>query len=212
MSINVQEVVERLIGPTNPVGCSTTDATRLANLRAMITLTLGLVDELQSAARLNLPSREHSVQAVGKAADDAITSIRESIAGEPQCGGPKEACLVPGCTECGTPAMTGALTSIGKERQRQQQVERWTPEDDDGYVSGELALAAACYAERSLAHDNLSSAEQSRLQVPSMWPWHVLWWKPTNRRRDLVKAGALILAEIERLDRMEAMTPAREHA
>jgi hypothetical protein len=27
------------------------------------------------------------------------------------------------------------------------------------------------------------------------------WWKPTNRRRDLVKAGALILAEIERLDR-----------
>ena len=27
------------------------------------------------------------------------------------------------------------------------------------------------------------------------------WWKPTDCRRDLVKAGALILAEIERLDR-----------
>lgn len=29
------------------------------------------------------------------------------------------------------------------------------------------------------------------------------WWKPTNRRRDLVKAAALILAEIERLDRKD---------
>ena len=27
------------------------------------------------------------------------------------------------------------------------------------------------------------------------------WFKPTTPRRDLVKAGALIIAEIERLDR-----------
>jgi len=33
------------------------------------------------------------------------------------------------------------------------------------------------------------------------WPWAEKWWKPKNERRDLVKAAALILAEIERLDR-----------
>lgn len=44
-----------------------------------------------------------------------------------------------------------------------------------------------------------------------VWPWDESWWKPTNRRRDLVKAGALILAEIERLDRAEAPKPALAH-
>lgn len=38
------------------------------------------------------------------------------------------------------------------------------------------------------------------------WPWNGRWWKPTNRRRDLIKAGALIVAEIERLDRAEPRT------
>jgi hypothetical protein len=33
------------------------------------------------------------------------------------------------------------------------------------------------------------------------WPWDLKWWKPTTPRRDLVKAAALIVAEIERLDR-----------
>lgn len=37
-----------------------------------------------------------------------------------------------------------------------------------------------------------------------VWPWDESWWKPTTPRRDLVKAAALILAEIERLDRMAA--------
>jgi hypothetical protein len=33
------------------------------------------------------------------------------------------------------------------------------------------------------------------------WPWAAEWYKPTDRRRDLVKAASLLLAEIERLDR-----------
>jgi hypothetical protein len=37
------------------------------------------------------------------------------------------------------------------------------------------------------------------------WPWDKGWWKPTpdNRIRELEKAGALIAAEIDRLQRME---------
>lgn len=43
--------------------------------------------------------------------------------------------------------------------------------------------------------------------IPRQWPftWWLDWWKPTTYRRDLVKAGALILAEIERLDRREGV-------
>ena len=39
--------------------------------------------------------------------------------------------------------------------------------------------------------------------IGELWPWLSSWWKPSTNRRDLVKAGALILAEIERLDRAE---------
>lgn len=39
--------------------------------------------------------------------------------------------------------------------------------------------------------------------VPPTWPWGAEWWKPKEPRRDLVRAGALIIAEIERLDRRE---------
>lgn len=37
-----------------------------------------------------------------------------------------------------------------------------------------------------------------------IWPWDEHWWKSTTRRRDLVKAGALVAAEIERIDRLNA--------
>jgi len=37
--------------------------------------------------------------------------------------------------------------------------------------------------------------------VPPIWPWEKSWWKPTpnDRVKELVKAGALIAAEIDRL-------------
>jgi hypothetical protein len=46
-----------------------------------------------------------------------------------------------------------------------------------------------------LQGDSLSTS------TPTDWPWPESWWKPTGDRRNLVKAGALILAEIERIDR-----------
>lgn len=36
------------------------------------------------------------------------------------------------------------------------------------------------------------------------WPWEAHWWKCSHPRRALVKAAALILAEIERYDRKMA--------
>ena len=98
-----------------------------------------------------------------------------------------------------------ALKDIEDERARQQLVEGWTPEHDDTHVNGEMALAASVYSE--VASD-VSTHKYGRSlaaagQAPFDWPWDPSWFKPTDPRRDLVKAGALIVAEIERLDRAE---------
>lgn len=85
-----------------------------------------------------------------------------------------------------------ALLAIKAERRRQVDVEGWTPEHDDEHSKGELAQAAACYAD---------DPRQFNTAAPPDWPWSQEWWKPGDRRRNLVKAGALIVAEIERLDR-----------
>lgn len=91
-------------------------------------------------------------------------------------------------------AATMAVRDVLAERQRQFSVEGWTPEHDDQQNEEEMAIAAACYAESAAGFYHPGTA-------PETWPWLSSWWKPLTPRRDLVKAAALILAEIERLDR-----------
>ena len=97
------------------------------------------------------------------------------------------------------------LREIDAERERQIVSEGWTPEHDDGHDRGELARAAGCYA----LHAGLPErAQVAAGYAPSdWWPWDTAWWKPKDRRRDLVRAAALIVAEIERLDRAAAPKP-----
>lgn len=89
---------------------------------------------------------------------------------------------------------TPALRDVAAERQRQITDEGWAPDHDDEHVNGQLAAAAACYA---------LFANTQFVTTPAPWPWSLNWWKQSGQRRDLVKAGALILAEIERIDRQE---------
>lgn len=79
---------------------------------------------------------------------------------------------------------------IAKERQRQIESEGYTPERDDRYKSEELLDAAMQYIGAGLI---------------DCWPFGEDEYKPhdTDRARDLVKAGALIAAEIDRLKRLE---------
>lgn len=96
---------------------------------------------------------------------------------------------------------TQAALDVLSERKRQIEVEGWTPEHDDEHAAGELALAASCYA--SIA----GRPEDVRVNFPAgrpqgRWPWDPSWFKPKGPREDLIRAGALILAEIERLDRL----------
>jgi hypothetical protein len=102
-------------------------------------------------------------------------------------------------SEPGTPVVSGA-EMIAAERKRQIKDEKWSPWHDDTHLDGELANAAATYA---------MTPELRALTNPWPWPWDDKWWKPSGDRiRDLVKAGALIAAEIDRLQRRHrTMTP-----
>lgn len=98
-----------------------------------------------------------------------------------------------------------ALADIEEERWRQMKAEGWTHEHDDKHDNGQLGRAAVCYAMSGSKPFYTTLSEP-----PAWWPWTKFWWKPTDRRRDLVKAGALIVAEIERLDRINDATARKE--
>jgi len=99
------------------------------------------------------------------------------------------------------------LDEIAGERRRQIEVEGWTPAHDDQQYRGELAMAAAAYAYAAGVEDMKRAPYVGGRLAPRGWPWAFEWWKPTDRRRDLIKAAALIVAEIERLDRAAQETP-----
>ncbi|WP_368768350.1 ead/Ea22-like family protein [Klebsiella michiganensis] len=122
----------------------------------------------------DLPPLEHENVHYADAAEMEIAALRQRIA------------------ELESRTVTAAAADVLAERQRQVTAEGWTAERDDGYQNSELADAAACYA---------IHAHNQGFSTPAHWPWSQDWWKQTSPRRDLVKAGALILAEIERLDR-----------
>lgn len=106
-----------------------------------------------------------------------------------------------------TETLTQAASDVLAERRRQIEIERWTTEHDDRHGHGALSFAGAAYAIHASSHD---AARAQFANVPPVeWPWDYGWWRPSTPRRDLVKAGALIIAEIERLDRAAAKEPAR---
>jgi hypothetical protein len=91
---------------------------------------------------------------------------------------------------------------IHQERNRQIYEEGWTAQHDDEHKYGELAAAASCYAHH--ANCQVRRFQPSYIKNrPSDWPWDAEWWKPSAFPiRNLVKAGALIAAEIDRLHRL----------
>lgn len=98
-----------------------------------------------------------------------------------------------------------AALDVLAERRRQVEAEGWTPEHDDAHKAGSLGRAGGFYALNAGAAMWYGTHDTSICDTsPDGWPWEPKWWKPANARCDLVKAGALILAEIERLDRAEA--------
>ena len=89
-----------------------------------------------------------------------------------------------------------AVSDVAIERLRQVHGEGFTLERDDAYTDGQLARAATCLL--------IPPAGLPRRLQNLHWPFAQEWLKPGLVRDDLVKACALIVAEIERLDRAEA--------
>lgn len=106
--------------------------------------------------------------------------------------------------EAPKPPSRAALDCIA-ERQRQLDVECWSTEHDDGHVNDEIAALACFYAmppgarEWPATETGYGSTVGEAI-VPEGWEP-----KAGERRQELVKAGALIFAEIERLDRAAAL-------
>lgn len=84
------------------------------------------------------------------------------------------------------------MKAVIAERFRQIDAEGWTSDHDDRHDRGELGRAGACY----IIHAGTQSGTP-----PHDWPWDGDWWKPHGVRRDLVRGGALLMAEGERFDR-----------
>lgn len=113
--------------------------------------------------------------------------------------------------------MSNAIDSVLFERQRQINAEGWSAEHDDEHDGGALIEAAVCYASHAAARGwtFATAPDEYRSEWPFpkdrkvfghgdvTWPkgWSWQWWKPKDPRRDLVRAAALLIAEIERLDR-----------
>jgi hypothetical protein len=99
--------------------------------------------------------------------------------------------------------MTG-IELISVERKRQIEEEGWAVEHDDSHFPGCLSVAGASYA--AFVASVLSATdgwrENYRWLGQQLWPFDSEWWKPSEDPiRNLVKAGALIAAEIDRLQR-----------
>lgn len=91
--------------------------------------------------------------------------------------------------------MKTGIELIAEERKRQVEIEGYTADHDkEENDIGQLAFAAAAYACPPAA-DKVKGFKRTHL-----FPWDSRVWKPSDDRvRELVKAGALIAAEIDRL-------------
>jgi hypothetical protein len=95
-----------------------------------------------------------------------------------------------------------AARNVLAERQRQVNREGYSHENDDAHILGELGAYAAFYAMPPAARDwPAEGTGYGATWGEAIVPWNWAAPKPGDRRGELVKAGALILAEIERLDR-----------
>ena len=118
----------------------------------------------------------------GQGFRDGFNRCREQVLAAVPAAAPEPAC---------------AARDVLAERARQIEKKGHTPYADDCYSGSDLARAAACYAYPELV----------AVAGLEAWPWYDLsGWKPSDPRRNCVKAAALLLAEIERIDRAAAPT------
>lgn len=94
-----------------------------------------------------------------------------------------------------------AARDVLSERNRQIVEKGWTPAHDDEHDPGELTRAAAAYLLSAFPRSTSDCGFAARL-----WPWDN-GLNPKSKREDVVRAAALALAAIERIDRQQSGSP-----
>lgn len=97
----------------------------------------------------------------------------------------------------GDSEMTGAQL-IAQERQRQIEEEGFCKDHDCDHEPEHLALAGRAYAYLA-SFGNIDPATTEITAKDCDWPWHETWFKPKGQLSNMVRAGALIAAAIDRL-------------
>lgn len=114
------------------------------------------------------------------------------------------------------------VQEIRAERDRQVLEEGYEVAHDDAHGPAKLLRAAGAYIDaaqqrlhvlhtlRAVGRDVSGLPPYADTAQPWDWPWSPEWWKPKDPRRDMVRAGALLLAALECADRQAAAERADE--
>lgn len=85
--------------------------------------------------------------------------------------------------------MKNGIELISEERKRQIEKEGYTQEHDNNHNTEEFVLAAIAYLECNF----------EGYEADLTWPWDSNSFKPKDVKTNLVKAGALIAAALDRI-------------
>ncbi len=107
--------------------------------------------------------------------------------------------------------MNKAFEDVMAERRRQVGTEGYSHDHDDDHADGELALAAALYA-IPYQMPGLKQDDHIGLSMLLELGFDFKLKPEADYRKRLVKAAALLLAEIERLDRAALSSASAEAA
>lgn len=99
---------------------------------------------------------------------------------------------------------TKAIADVLKERNLQLE-KGFDGQHDSHWGDGQLILSAMNYIgsvvfRRKGLDPKIQMMNGGVFSGWWHWPWDSKWWKPKTDREDLVRAAALIIAEIERID------------
>jgi|GEM_PF-3070885 hypothetical protein len=97
--------------------------------------------------------------------------------------------------------ITAIITEIGLECERQARREGGTQRQDTRLAVLEQARAAAAF----MSAGPLTGSKDKGLAKEILWPWPADEFRPHDARRNLIVAGAHVIAAIERLDRVAAV-------
>jgi hypothetical protein len=97
-------------------------------------------------------------------------------------------------------AMRKVLDDIRMKRQRQIVIHSHPPEEDDRHADGSVGIGAIPYIQA--ANQQTLGLKDKELQT--FWPWPERFKPSADPRENLINAAALLVAEIERIDREAA--------